>query len=656
MLNKIADVVRGLSADGVQQAKSGHPGMPLGAAEIGTVLYSEILQHDPTDPAWPNRDRFVLSAGHASMLLYALLHLTGYDLPMSELKRFRQLGSRTPGHPEYGVTPGVETSTGPLGQGFANAVGLALAEAMLAARFNRPGYNIVEHYTYVLASDGDMMEGISAEAASLAGHWGLAKLICIYDSNRISIEGSTDIAFTESVGDRFRAYGWHVQTVDGHDPQQIISALEAAKAEKTKPSLIIAETIIGRKSPREDSAKSHGEPLGEENVVALKKALNLPEEPFFVPEEVYDFYATKRRAWKMKREQWEELFARWSQEHPDLRVEWDAAFSSAVPEEVLGALPTFEAGSELATRDASGQVLQKIADLIPHLVGGSADLGPSTKTYLEGYDAVQKGDYQGRNLHFGVREHAMGAILNGMALHGGFRVFGSTFLVFVDYMRPTIRMASLMKLPVVYVFTHDSVYVGEDGPTHQPIEQLESLRIIPDVVVMRPADALETRAAWAYALQRIDGPTVLVLTRQKLPTLASKEAAEAGVGRGGYVFRDCSGQPDLVLIATGSEVSLACAAADQLTAEGRRVRVVSMPSRELFLAQDESYQRSVLPDGGRRLIIEAGVTSGWHVLRRPGDAICGINRFGESGPGEQVARHLGLTVENIVAKGRELLR
>lgn len=655
MLSKVADVIRGLAADGVQKASSGHPGMPLGAAEIGAALYSEVLRHDPTEPAWPNRDRFVLSAGHASMLLYALLHLTGYDLPLSELQRFRQLGSRTPGHPEYGVTPGVETSTGPLGQGFGNAVGMALAEAMLAARFNRAGYPVVDHYTYVLAGDGDMMEGVSSEAASLAGHWGLAKLICVYDSNRISIEGSTDMAFTESVADRFQAYGWHIQTIDGHDPQQIIDALECAKAEKSKPSLIVAQTIIGHKSAREGSAKSHGEPLGEEAVAALKEKLGLPQEPFYVSDEVRRFYAEKRSDWKAMRQSWDDLFAHWSQAFPELRKQWDAAFAPTTGEGIMSSLPPFEPGSEWATRDASGLILQSLAGLLPHLVGGSADLAPSTKTYLQERGSVQKGSFEGRNLHFGVREHGMGAILNGLALHGGFRVFGSTFLVFVDYMRPTIRMAALMNLPVVYVFTHDSIFVGEDGPTHQPVEQLESLRLIPNVVVLRPADAAETRAAWAYAIQRTEGPTVLALTRQKLPTLASDPAAQTGVFRGGYVFRECSGQPELVLVATGSEVSLACAAADQLIAEGRRVRVVSMPSRELFLSQDASYQCSVLPDEGRRLIIEAGVTSGWHVLSRPGDAVYGIDRFGESGPAQQVAQHLGLAPEKVAAKARELL-
>ncbi|MGI6609713.1 MAG: transketolase [Limnochordia bacterium] len=655
MLNRVADVIRSLAADGVQKASSGHPGMPLGAAEIGAVLYSEVLRHDPAEPGWSNRDRFVLSAGHASMLLYALLHLSGYDLPLSELQRFRQLGSRTPGHPEYGATPGVETSTGPLGQGLGNAVGMALAEKMLAARFNRPGYAVVDHYTYVLAGDGDMMEGVSAEAASLAGHWGLSKLICIYDSNRISIEGSTDIAFTESVADRFRAYGWHIQTIDGHDPEQIISALETAKAEKGKPSLVIAQTIIGHKSGREDSAKAHGEPLGEKEVAALKERLKLPQEPFYVPDEIYGYYTARRSTWSTMRQQWERLFAQWSQAFPELREQWDAAFSPTANEEIISSLPTFEPGSEWATRDASGQVLQKLAVLLPHLVGGSADLAPSTRTYLQEYASVQKDSYEGRNLHFGVREHGMGAILNGINLHGGFRVFGSTFLVFADYMRPPIRMAALMHLPVIYVFTHDSIFVGEDGPTHQPVEQLESLRLIPNLVVLRPADAQETRAAWAYAIQRTQGPTVLALTRQKLPTLASEDAAQAGVFRGGYVFRDCSGQPELVLIATGSEVPLACAAADQLTAEGRRVRVVSIPSRELFLSQEASYQRSVLPDEGRRLIIEAGVTSGWHVLLRPDDTVYGIDRFGESGPAEQVARHLGLTPQNIAAKARCLL-
>jgi transketolase len=654
ILEKIADTVRGLSADGVQQARSGHPGMPLGTADIGAVLFSDHLKHDPTHPAWPDRDRFVLSAGHGSMFIYSFLHLTGYDLPLGELKRFRQLGSRTPGHPEYGVVPGVETTTGPLGQGFANAVGMALAEAMLAARFNRPGYEVVDHYTYVLAGDGDLMEGVTAEAASLAGHLGLGKLIVIYDANEISIEGSTSLAFTEDVAARFCAYGWHVQNIDGHDFTQIDAALEVARTEKSRPSLIVARTFIGRKSPKENSAKAHGEPLGENEVAALKQTLGLPAESFYVPAEVYAHFAAKRQVWAQRRREWEDLFARWSAAFPELRREWDSAFSDGATAELLSALPPFAAGAAWATRDASGKVMQQLAELVPYLVGGSADLAPSTKTYLEGRGSVQKESYEGRNLHFGVREHAMGALLNGMALHGGFRVFGATFLVFSDYMRPAIRMAAMMKQPVIYVFTHDSIYVGEDGPTHQPIEQTESLRLIPNLVVLRPADAEETRAAWAYALHRKDGPTALILTRQKLPTLTTDRAA-AGVAKGGYVLRDCVGDPDITLVASGSEVSLAAAAADILAQQGKKVRIVSMPARQLFLAQDDTYRAAVLPAAGRRLVLEVGATSGWHALLRPGDAVYGLDRFGESGPAEEVARHLGFTPQAVAERALQLL-
>lgn len=654
MLAKIADVVRGLAADGVQKAKSGHPGMPLGTADIGAVLYSEVLKHDPTNPNWPDRDRFVLSAGHGSMFLYSFLHLTGYDMPMSELQRFRQLGSRAAGHPEYGMAPGIETTTGPLGQGIANAVGMALAEAMLAARFNRPGFQIVDHHTYVIAGDGDMMEGVASEAASLAGHLGLGKLVVVYDANQISIEGSTDIAFTESVADRYAAYGWHVQKIDGHNIEQIQQALAVAKQEEERPSLIVARTYIGRKSLKENSSKAHGEPLGEHETAELKKALGLPPQDFFVPDDVYAFFAEKRQVWTRNRNRWEQLFARWSQTYPELRKAWDAAFSGSLPDNLPALLPEFAPDSAWATRDASGKVLQKLAEVIPYFVGGSADLAPSNKTYLDGQGDVQKGQFAGRNLHFGVREHGMGSLLNGMSLHGGFRVFGATFLVFADYMRPPIRLAAMMKQPIVYVLTHDSIYVGEDGPTHQPIEQTESLRLIPNLVVFRPADAEETRAAWAYAIARTEGPTALILTRQKLPTM-SAGLAVANIGRGGYVLHDCNGTPELVLAATGSEVSLAMAAADLLAKEGVRVRVVSIPSRELFLAQDAAYQEAVLPDSARRLVVEAGVTSGWHVLTRPGDAVYGLDRFGESGPAEEVAKHLGFTPEAVAAKARQLL-
>lgn len=654
LFKTIANTVRGLSADAVEKANSGHPGMPLGAADIGTVLFAEVMNYDPTTPAWPNRDRFVLSAGHGSMLLYSFLHLAGYDVSMEDLKQFRQLNSITPGHPEYGMTPGVETTTGPLGQGIANAVGMALAEAMLAAKFNRPGYPIVDHYVYVICGDGDLMEGVSAEASSLAGHLGLGKLIVIYDSNRISIEGSTDIAFGENVALRYESYGWHVVEADGHDFDAIRRAIEEAKAETNRPSLIVAKTHIGFGSPKQDDASVHGAPLGEEAVAELKKNLGLPDETFYVPEEVYEFFRELKERQIEKRKAWEAMFEKWSQEYPDLRREWDAAHNLSLPEDLEEQLPQFEVGSQVATRDASGKVLQKLADLLPYLVGGSADLAPSTKTYMEGKGSVTADDFTGRNLHFGVREHAMGAILNGMSLYGGFRVFGSTFLVFSDYMRPTVRLSALMNQPVIYVFTHDSIWVGEDGPTHQPIEHTESLRIIPGVEVFRPADAEETKAAWAAILRRTDGPGVLVLTRQKLPVFAKDGCVFENVAKGGYVVKGKEITPDVVLIASGSEVSLALEAAEMLTNEGIKVRVVSVPCRERFMAQDASYRAEVLGEAPR-LIIEAGVGSGWNVLTRPGDRIMSIERFGASGPAAEVAEALGMTPKVAVEMAKSLL-
>lgn len=653
MLTTIAHTVRGLTADAVEKAKSGHPGMPLGCAEIGAVLYSDVLRHDPTCPNWPDRDRFILSAGHGSMFLYSFLHLTGYDLPLSELKAFRQLGAVTAGHPEYGLIPGIETTTGPLGQGIANGVGMALAEEMLAARFNRPGHTIIDHYTYVLSGDGCFMEGVSAEASSLAGHLGLGKLIVLYDSNHISIEGDTGMAFTESVADRYRAYDWHVLEIDGHNLAEITEAIETAKAEKTRPSLIVATTRIGRHSLLEGSEKTHGAPLGPENVDALKKALGLPQDDFYVPSEVYEFFANRRQVWTEERTQWEQRFEAWSSAFPELRKEWDTAMGN-VPDDIAEHIPPFEVGSSLASRASSQKVLQAVAKLVPNLVGGSADLAPSTLTLIDGADSVRRGDFAGRNLHFGVREHGMGAVINGLALHGGFRPYGATFLVFADYMRPTIRLASLMNQPVIFIFTHDSIYVGEDGPTHQPVEQLESLRIIPGLRVFRPADGEEVRYAWAEALKRADGPTALILSRQNLPVLPRSGGSAADIARGGYIARDVAA-PDITLIGSGSEVSLCYQAAELLEAKGLEVRVVSIPERELFLAQDAAYQNTVLTPGVPRVIVEVGVSTGWHALRQPGDAIIGLDRFGESGPGAAVAKHLGFTPERVAETALQVL-
>ncbi len=656
MLETIARTARGLAADAVEKANSGHPGMPLGCAEIGAVLYSQVLRHDPTHPDWPDRDRFVLSAGHGSMFLYAFLHLAGYDLPMDEIKRFRQLGSKTAGHPEYGMLPGIETTTGPLGQGFGNAVGMAIAERMLAARFNRPGYEIVNHYTFCLAGDGDMMEGVASEAASLAGHLGLGKLIVIYDDNQISIEGSTNLAFTESVADRFAAYGWHIQKIDGHDMNAILQSIEAAKAVTDRPSLILAKTVIGQHSPKAGSAASHGAPLGPEAVKALKQALNLPlDQEFYVPQEVYDFFAEKRKEWAQARREWEERFEAWSKAYPELREQWDAA-AAPVPDDLAERLPKFEVGTKSATRQDSGKVIQALAKELPYLVGGSADLAPSTNTTIEGGGAVQRDDFAGRNFHFGVREHGMGAILNGIALHGGLRAFGATFLAFADYMRPPIRLAALMQIAPIFIFTHDSIYLGEDGPTHQPVEQLESLRIIPNTRVFRPADGEEVRYAWAEAIKRTDGPTCIILTRQGVPVLERINGA-AGTAQGGYVVRETAGgAPQIVLVGTGSEVSLCYEAADILESQGIRVRVVSMPSRELFQEQDAAYQNEVLPPGIPRVFVEAGVETGWHALAQPGDGFLCLNRFGESGPGNEVAAYLGFTAERLAHLAAERVK
>jgi len=658
MLQRIANVVRGLSADMVQEANSGHPGMPLGCAEIATVLFSEVLKHDPSDPDWPDRDRFVLSAGHGSALLYSLLHLTGYGLTLDDLKHFRQLGSITPGHPEYGETPGVETTSGPLGQGIGTGVGMAIAERMLAERFNRTGYNIVDHYTFVLAGDGCMMEGISAEASSLAGHLGLGKLIVIYDSNRITIEGGTDLAFSESVVKRYEAYDWHVQEIDGHDLQAIQDAIAAAKQQGDKPSLIVARTRIGKGAPgKENTSSAHGEPLGDEVIEGLKENLGLPSKRFHVPEEVTAFFKSKQSRWREKHNNWETVFKKWGKDHPELAELWEAGSNLQV-KDLDGILPVFPAGGKIATRASAGKVLQQIAEATPGLIGGAADLSPSTKTRLVGEDDVVKGSFSGRNLHFGVREHGMAAILNGISLHGGFRVFGATFLVFADYMRPSIRLAAMMKQPVIYVLTHDSIYVGEDGPTHQPVEQTESLRIIPNLRLFRPADANESRAAWIAAMNHTGGPTALVLTRQELDILDPALATPAAVQKGGYILKpEDSATPDAILAASGSEVHLALSAARQLSTEGIDCRVVSIPCRELFLQQEEEYRNSVIEAGVPLVVIEAGVGTGWAQItgRSPASAIIAMNTFGASGPGGEVAALFGFTADNVIETVKSLI-
>ncbi|WP_324717904.1 transketolase [Carboxydochorda subterranea] len=660
ILSKVADTVRVLAVDAIEAARSGHPGLPLGCAEIGAVLFGEWLRHDPAWPAWPDRDRFVLSAGHGSMLLYSLLHLSGYALGLEELRRFRQLHSLTPGHPEYGLTPGVETTTGPLGQGFGNAVGMALVEAMLARRFNRPGLAVVDHRTWVLAGDGDLMEGVSSEAASLAGHLRLGKLIVIYDQNRISIEGTTELAFTEDVAKRFEAYGWHVAAVDGHDLGALRAAIRWAVSDVSAPKLIVARTHIAYKSEKQDQAEAHGAPLGREAVAALKRRLGWdPDRAFEVPAEVYRYFDERRKAWRKQAETWQRLWEQWSASHPELRRQWDEAWSLEVPEDLVEALPAFVEQKPVSTRVAGGKVLNAVAERLPYLVGGSADLAPSTRTYLDGKGSVQAGQFEGRNLHFGVREHAMGAILNGMALHGGVRPFGSTFLVFSDYMRPPIRLAAMMRLPVLFVFTHDSVWVGEDGPTHQPVEHLDALRAIPQLEVWRPADARETAAAYLAAIERRDGPSALVLTRQDVPVLPLEGPDGAtrqrqGVKEGAYVLWEAGGGPvDVTLVATGSEVSLALDAARSAQAEGIRARVVSVPCRERFIAMPPERRERLLAAPAPRVIVEAGVRAGWGWLAGPAGRFVGVERFGLSAPAAQAAQEVGLTKERVLAAVRE---
>jgi len=655
------NTIRFLAVDAVQKANSGHPGMPMGAAPMAYVLWTRFLRHNPRNPAWPNRDRFVLSAGHGSMLLYALLHLTGYDLSLEEIQRFRQWGSKTPGHPEYGLTPGVETTTGPLGQGFAMGVGMAIAERALAARFNRPGFPIVDHYTYGIVSDGDLMEGVSAEAASLAGHLGLGKIIYLYDDNGISIEGPTDLAFTEDVGQRFAAYNWHVQHVDGHDLDAIEAALRMAQAERERPSLIIARTHIGYGSPnKQDRAEAHGAPLGEEEVRLTKQNLGWPvDPPFYIPEEALAHFRLALTRGAQQEAEWQGLFARYRQAYPDLAAEWEQAIAGQLPVGWQERLPRFTpTDGALATRQASGKVLAAVMPVIRRLMGGSADLAPSTDTYVKGLGDFSRDTPEGRNLHFGVREHAMGAILNGMALHGGLLPFGGTFLVFSDYMRPSIRLAAMMGVHVIYVFTHDSIGLGEDGPTHQPVEHLAALRAIPNLIVIRPADATETVAAWQVALEHRGGPVALALTRQKLPILDRTVLAPAElVARGAYILAEAEGgDPEVILLASGSEVHIALEARRRLQQEGVRTRVVSVPSWELFDAQPPAYQAEVLPSSVRRRVaVEAGVAQGWHRYVGDHGDVVAMTRFGASAPYQILMERFGFTAEYVVERVKRQL-
>jgi len=660
--NLCINTIRFLSIDAVQQANSGHPGMPMGAAAMAYVLWTKFLRHSPARPEWPDRDRFVLSAGHGSMLLYSLLHLTGYDLSLEEIKNFRQWGSKTAGHPEYNHAPGIETTTGPLGQGFATGVGMAMAEAHLAACYNRPGHDIVNHYTYGIVSDGDMMEGISHEAASLAGHLRLGKLVYLYDDNQISIEGRTDLAFTENRLQRFEAYGWHVQQVtDGNDLTAIEAAISKAKQETGRPSLIAVRTLIGFGSPnRQDTAKAHGEPLGEEEVRETRKHLGWSELPFHIPEQALTCFREAIATGNGLEQEWHDKLAAYGKEYPDLAARLEMQFRGELPPGWDRDIPSFPADVKgKATRVSSGQVLNTIAKNVPALMGGSADLAPSNKTMIEGEAGFQAGSYDQRNIHFGVREHGMAGVMNGMALHGGLIPYGGTFLIFSDYMRPAIRLACLMKQHVIYVMTHDSIGLGEDGPTHQPIEQLASLRAMPNLTVIRPADANETAEAWRMAVTNNAGPTLLALSRQSLPTIdRSSHGAANGLAQGAYILKDSDKEiPDVILLATGSEVHIALTAAAALADKGTGVRVVSMPSWELFESQPETYRQQVLPAAvTARVAIEAGATLGWSRYIGYRGRIIGLDHFGASAPMKELYTRFGLTVDRVVEAAKALIR
>ena len=657
------NTLRFLAVDMVQKANSGHPGLPMGSAAMAYALWDRSLKYNPRDPHWLDRDRFILSAGHGCALLYALLHVTGFDLPLDELKRFRQWGSHTPGHPEYGKTPGVEATTGPLGQGLANGVGMAIAEVALAARFNRPDHKIVDHYTYVLVSDGDLEEGISSEAGSIAGHQHLGKIIVLYADNHITIEGSTELAFTEDRMARFAAFGWQVQRVEqSNDVEAVALALDNARKETDRPSLIAVRTHIGFGSPhKQDTAAAHGEPLGVEEARLTKEGMNWPVSPsFHIPEEALEHFRRAVARGSAAQVEWESRFKAFGQEYPELSAEFQRVIDRQLPGDWGAGLPTFVASDgPMATRVASGKVIEILGSRLPEMMGGSADLGPSTHTKIDGAGSFEPEDWAGRNMHFGIRENSMGAILNGMALHSGLIPYGGTFFVFSDYMRPPMRLAAMNALPVIYIFTHDSIGMGEDGPTHQPVEQLIGLRSIPGMVVLRPADANETVAAWRIAIGRKQGPVALVLTRQGLPVLDlnSYPAIPAGVPLGGYILADFSTakDPEITLIATGSEVHLALKGRDQLQTEGVNARVVSMPSTNLFAAQSEDYRDRILPKGVPLLAIEAGSPMGWQSYVGPRIAVIGIDTFGSSAPGPVVMEHYGFTAENVCRQAHHVL-
>jgi len=655
-----ANTIRGLAMDGIQAANSGHPGAPMGLADIAAVLWLTHLKHDPSDASWANRDRFILSGGHGSMLIYSLLHLAGYDLPLDELKKFRQTGSLTPGHPERGRTDGVETTTGPLGQGLANGVGMAIAEQMAAARYNTDeAAPLIDHKIWVFCGDGDLEEGISHEACSLAGHLKLKNLVLFYDSNHITIEGSTSLSMSDDAKKRFQAYNWLVLEIDGHDYDQIDRAIRKASKSTDKPVFIICHTTIGKGSPNKGgTAKAHGEPIGVEEIILTKRSLGMPEDKsFYVPEKVYEEFATRAAKLKRIHNKWARQFKVWTKENPEKAEIWKKSANDVIPADIESALPEFESGKAIATRNASGTVLNALAKVLPQLVGGSADLAPSTKTWLNDMGEVLNGDFSGRNIHFGIRELAMAAVMNGMQAYGGFRVFGSTFFVFSDYCRPAMRLGALMGLSNIYVYTHDSFYVGEDGPTHEPVEQLAALRCMPNITVIRPSDPTETGAAWIAALKNKKGPTALLFTRQNMKVIDRKEYPSAcNLEKGAYtLWQSGCGTPDLIIIATGSEVEIALEAAKKI--EGRNVRIISMPSWELFELQNKGYRERIIdPDCPRTLVVEAGTSFGWERYTGRHCAFITLDRFGASGPFNELAEKFGFTAANVLAKANDLLK
>ena len=654
------NTVRILAADAVQKANSGHPGTPMGLAPIGHVLWAESMSYNPRNPEWANRDRFILSCGHACMLQYSFLYLTGYPITLDDIKKFRQLNSKTAGHPEYGLIPGIEVTTGPLGQGFANGVGFAIAQKYLAARYNKPGFDIFNYKIYTICSDGDMMEGISSEAASIAGHLQLGNMIYLYDDNHISIEGNTDLTFDEDVAQRFEAYNWHVQLLaDGNDLAALSAAIKNAQKETHRPSLIKVRTHIGYGSPnKQDTAGAHGAPLGEAEVKLVKENFGFdPDKHFVVPDEVLNYYRAAGRRGIDGEKDWNELYKKYKEKYTELANEYELLSSGKLPVGWKENLPVFKAGAEMATRKASGKVLNAIAAYLPNLIGGSADLAPSTDTDLTNYQSFSATNHEGRNFHFGIREHAMGAILNGLALSKYIIPYGATFLVFSDYMRPPIRLAAIMKIKAVYVFTHDSIAMGEDGTTHQPVEQLIGLRSVPNLTVIRPADANETAQAWRVAIEHSGGPVALVLTRQGIPVIDQEKYTKAfELEKGAYILSEPATLPDIILIGTGSEVQLLLAAQQKLAEQNIAARVVSMPSWELFEKQDKAYKEKVFPASLRkRLAVEAGSTLGWHKYVTDEGEVIGIDKFGESAPGEEVMKEYGFTMENILEKAKGLL-